>query len=221
MKLLIAAILLTTVMISCKKSNEKSGITYRMKTSNRSTEVSSSSSSTDGIAQRTNGTLTWTSGFANSTEIDFEAENNVSHVQYESEARKRIDLFTSVFTLGNISLPAGTYNEVEFKVQLVANGAEAALEMHGTYNGVPVVYRNYDALEIKSEKANVIITQNNGYNATIDLDMSRFSQGISSTTMAAASLTNGEIIISANSNASIYNILTANLLLMSNVEFED
>lgn len=221
MKLFSAAILSMALLISCKKNKEESGITYQMKTSNRSGDVSSRSGTDAGTANRTDGTINWTSGFASTTSIEFEAEKTNSEIEYESEVRKKVDLFASVSTLGNINVPAGTYEEVEFDVQLAPNGPDAALELRGTYNGTPIVYRNNNAMEIKVEGENVVIGQDNGYNAIINWDLSFMSRGITAAALAAATVTNGEIVISANSNATLYGIITANLFLMSSVEFED
>ena len=221
MKLFSTVIIFMAVFVSCKKNKDESGVTYQMKTSNRSSNVNSMSGTEGGIANRINGTITWTSGFASTTEIEFEAENNNLEVEYESQARQKIDLFASISTIGNINVPAGTYEEVEFDVHLAPNGADAALELRGNYNGTPVVYRNNNAMEIKVEGNNVVIGQNNGYNAIINWDLSLLSQGISAAALAAATITNGEIVISASSNAALYNIITANLLLMTSVEFED
>lgn len=221
MKLFLAAIFFTAVFASCKKNKEESGVTYQMKTSNRSSNVNSMSGTDGGTANRINGTINWTSGFASATEIEFEAENNNLEVDYESQARQKIDLFASISTLGSINIPAGTYEEVEFDVQLAPNGADAALELRGDYNGAPIIYRNNNVMEIKVEGNNVVIGQNNSYNAIINWDLSFMTQGISATALSLATITNGAIVISSSSNIALYNIITANLLLMTSVEFED
>ena len=221
MKFAFAAVFFITIFSSCKKNKEESGVTYQLRTTNRNADVSSQSGTTGGTANRTNGTITWTSGFASATSIDFEAENNNSEFEYSSQVQKKIDLFASLSTIGNVNVPAGTYEEVEFDIELAPNGADAALELRGTYNGTPIVYRNNSAMEIEVERTNVVIGQNNGYNAIINWDLSLMSQGVTSVALAAATITNGEIVISATSNTVLYNLLTANLLLMASVDFED
>ncbi len=221
MKFVFAAIFFITIFSSCKKNNEESGVTYQLRTTNRNSDVSSPSGTTGATANRTNGTITWTSGFASTTAIEFEGEKNNSEVEYSTQARKKIDLFASLSTVGNLNVPAGTYEEAEFDIQLAPNGADAALELRGTYNGTPIVYRNNNTMEIKVEGNNVVIGNGNGYNAIINWDLSFMSQGITSLALAAASITNGEIVISATSNTTLYNIISANLSLMTSVEFED
>lgn len=221
MKLFFLAIIFMAVFVSCKKNKDESGVTYQMRTFNRSSIVNSMSGNAGGIASRTNGTIIWTSGFTSITAIEFEVENNNVEVEYESQVRQKIDLFASISTIGNINVPAGTYEEVEFEVHLSPNGTDAALELRGNYNGIPFIYRNNNTMEIEVERKNVVIGQNNGYNAIINWDLSLLSQGVSAAAIAAATITNGEIIISASSNVGLYNIITANLLLMTTVEFED
>lgn len=221
MKLFLAAVFFTAVFASCKKNKEESGVTYQMKTSNRNADVTSPSGSTGNTANRTNGTINWTSGFASTTAIEFEAEKSNSQIEYATQVKKKVDLFASVSTVGNINVPAGTYEEVEFDVKLAPNGADAALELRGTYNGTPIVYRNNNSMEIKVEGNNVVIGADNGYSAIINWDLSFMSQGITTLALAAATITNGEIVISATSNTTLYNLISANLSLMASVEFED
>ena len=76
-------------------------------------------------------------------------------------------------------------------------------------------------MEIKVEENNVVIGLNNGYNATINWNLSLMSQGVTSVALAAATITNGEIVISATSNTVLYKLLTSNLFLMIDVDFED
>lgn len=217
-----AVILFMAVFVSCKKNKDQSGISYQMKTSNRSSNVNGRMMGSEGgSTNRVNGTIVWTSGFASVTDIEFEAENNNLQVEYESQARQKIDLFSSISTIGSVNVPAGTYEDVEFDVQLAPNGSDAALEFRGNYNGTPIVYRNNNVMEIEVEGNNVVIGQNNSYNAIINWNLSFLTQGISATALSLATVTNGEIVISASSNAALYNIISANLLLMATVEFED
>lgn len=219
-----ATALLIILLFSCKKNNESSGITYKIKTTNRSTTVNRANQVSPGdvnIIGRTMGIITWTSGFASATEIQFEAENENSEVEFESEARQRINLFSPLATLGNIPLPPGSYKEVEFQVELSPTATEPALELRGEFNGIPVVFRINSALEIESELENITITQANDYNAIITMNLSLLTLGISETALNNASLTNGEIIISGNSNTALYNIMIANLSNLDEVEFED
>lgn len=223
-KVVFATVLLTILLFSCKKNNESSGITYKIKTANRSTAVNRANQVSSGdvnILGRTMGTITWTSGFASATEIQFEAENENSEVEFESEARHRIDLFSPLAALGNIMLPPGSYKEVEFQVELAPTQTDPALELRGTFNGTPVVFRINSALEIESELENVTITQGSDYNAIITLNLSLLTLGVSESALNSALLTNGEIIISANSNTALYNLMIANLSNLDEVEFED
>ncbi len=122
--LLTTTIFVTTLFfISCKKDNTggNAGIKYKVQTTNRSSIVGR-------IAA---GNIQWTSGSGYATKIKFEAESNDREVEFKSEIPQRIDLFSGITTLGNVTLPPGTYEEVEFEVELNTVGANFAFELNG------------------------------------------------------------------------------------------
>ncbi len=214
--LLITVIAVTTLFfVSCKKSsNSASGIKYQLQTTNRSAV----------IARTTSGNLQWTSGFGSATEIKFEAKTNNNEAEFKSEVPQHIDLFSSVVTLGNITLTPGTYTEVEFEVELNPTSTDPALELKGQFtdNGIttPVIFRVSSPIEIKNEKSNVVITDNNSYKALTTLNLALLTTGVTESMLNNASSTNGTIMISSTSNISIYNIILNNLHDSDEVEFE-
>lgn len=211
LKLSLMAMLLIFMFLSCQKdTNGPSGINYKMKTTNRTA-----------TAGRAEGTITWTSGHASATEIEFEAERQDSEIELKSGTQQRIDIFSPLSSLGFIAVPPGTYEEVEFEVHLAPNPPDAALELRGNYNGTPIIFTINTPLEIEAEFENVTITQNNDFTAIINLNLARLSQGITDAALSAATLTNGEIVISATSNVALYNIMIANISEIDEVEFED
>ena len=92
------------------------------------------------------GSINWTSGSASATEVKLEAKQSGSQLEFKSTVLQQINLFASVITgLGNITLPPGTYTEVEFKITLNQNGSNPALELNGQYSSgtgviTPVVF---------------------------------------------------------------------------------
>lgn len=215
--LLSIVIAITTLFfISCKKgSDSASGIKYQLQTTNR----------TAVIGRIAAGNIQWTSGFGYATEIEFEAESNNLEVEYKSQVPQRIDLFTGITALGNITLPAGTYEEVEFEIHLNSSGSNSALELNGQFTSgsttTPVVFRVSSPLEIETEKNNVIITDNNSYTALTTLNLSLLTTGVTESMLNNATRINGTIILSSTSNANIYNIILNNLTNCDGVEFED
>lgn len=216
--LLSAAIAVTTLFfIGCKKNNNTSGtpgIKYQLQTINHSSV----------IARTTAGNIQWTSGYGSATEIKFEAENNNHEVEFKSQIPQRIDLFLPVTLLGNVTLPPGTYSQVEFKVELNPTGTDAALELKGQYTSggitTPIIFTVNAPLELKNEKSNVVIADNNSYKAITTLNLALLTTGVTEIMLNNAARTNGTIIISSTSNAGIYNIILNNLHDSDEVEFE-
>ena len=204
------AFLAAAVLLGCKKDQEASHMSYGMRTVNPSA-----------ITARTAGTLMWNSGTARATEIKFEAENQSSEVEYKSMAVQQVDLFSSVATIGNIQIPAGTYKEVEFKIAMEPSGTTPALVLQGTYNGTPILFQVNTALEIESEKENITIADGSGYKAITTIDLSTLTRGITDAALANATRdSNGQLVISASSNANLYSIMLSNLKEIGEAEVD-
>ena len=213
MKLKIISILTFSVvffLVSCKKNNDPTGANFKIKTTERS-----------GIVGRTEGTVTWISGYASATEIEFEAEKENLELEFKSEVRQRIDLFSPLSSLGFVTIPPGIYKEVEFEIHISPTTTDAALELRGPYNSSPIVFRVSSPFEIEAEFEDVTITDGNDFTAIISLNLSLLTMGITDAALSNATLTNGEIIISATSNTALYNIMIVNLKNIDDVECID
>jgi hypothetical protein len=197
---LLLAALSSTLLFSCKKNNEASGINYQLKTTSPSSTVA-----------RTTGTVSWTSGYALASEIKFEAKKEGNDFEQKSKVGQKVDLFASVSNIGAVQLPAGTYKKVEFKIELLPSQTAVAFELKGTYGSKAVTLQVNEALEIKGEKEGVDISDGASYTAATSLNLSLLTLGISSSMLDNATVTNGEILISSTSNASLYAIMLANL----------
>lgn len=203
---------------SCKKnsSSDPSSFKYKLTTANRSSVVGRIEA----------GNVVWTSGYASATEVKFEArKSDNTEIEYKSSVAQRIDLFSSLASvIGNITLPPGTYHEIEFKGELAPSGADAALELNGTFTSgattTPIVFTVNTLLEIKTEKNNVVIADNASYSALTSLNLSLLTRGITEAMLNSATKTSGKIIISASSNANLYSIILANLDGCDEVEFD-
>ena len=213
MKLKIVSILAFSAIFflaGCEKNNDRTGANFKIKTTERS-----------GIVGRTEGTVTWISGYASATEIEFEAEKENLELEFKSEARQRIDLFSPLSSLGFVTIPPGIYKEVEFEIHISPTPTDAALELRGTYNSTPIVFRVNTPIEIEAEFEDVTITDGNDFTAIISLNLSLLTMGITDADLNNATLTNGEIIISATSNTALYNIMIANMKNIDDVEMDD
>ena len=196
---------------ACKKNNDgKGGVKYQFRTTSRTSNVSA----------RIAGTITWSSGFANATKIKFEAEANDKEVEFTSLTNQHIDLFAPLTTIGQIAIPPGSYEEVEFHVMLAPVNGEPALELRGTYNGIPVVFRITEPFEFEGEKEGVTIDINNGYTLLTSVDLSNLTKGITDAALTNAVQTNGEIVISPDVNPSLYGIILNNLHESDQCDFD-
>jgi hypothetical protein len=205
-----------SVFASCKKNTGSSGFKYKLTTTNRS----------NAVGRIDAGNITWTSGYATANMLKFEAKNSAgTEVEFKSTVAQHVDVFTSLASsIGNIDLPQGTYSEIEFKAELAPGGSNAALELTGTFTSgastIPVVFTVNSSLEIKTEKNNVVISDNASYTALTTLNLSQLTSGITEAMLNSATKTNGKIIISAGSNNGIYNAMLSNLDGCDEVEFE-
>lgn len=201
-KVLCAFALTAITLASCTKNSSSGGtVTYRSNAVTPSYSIA-----------RTQGTVTWTAGYVNVSEIEFEAEGSSGHVKFESEAHQKIDLFAAVATLGNITIPAGTYHEVKFEFELDSTNSAGAFQLQGTVNGTPVVLQITGPYEMSAEMTNVTIAADGSYTAIETMDLSKLTAGITSTDFSNATKdASGKIIISASSNTNLYNTIIANL----------
>ena len=207
------------VLSSCKKSSSivstDSTMQFQLKTANPLVVVNRSA---------TAGSILWASGSASATEVKLEAKQNASQLEFKKSGIQQIDLFASVMVgLGNIVIPAGTYTEVEFKIELNQNGSNAALDLNGQYTSgagvvTPVTFSLNGLFELKAEQTNVIVTDNTAITALTTIDLSFVSNGLTQALLNSAIITNGKIIISASSNVNLYNIITNNLLEFHHVD---
>jgi len=206
----------TIFLFSCKKENVSTpGIIYKLKTAN----------TTSTFGRVAAGSITWTSGYASVSEIEFEAENNNIEIEYKSEIKQKIDLFSSLSTLSSIIVPTGTYRDIEFEIEIEPNGNDAALELKGQYTSgtviTPVVFKVNNEIEIESEKNDIIITDSRSYSALTTLNLSLLSVGITESMLNNATRTNGVIEISSTSNTTLYKTMLERLKSCGGVEVDD
>lgn len=215
----LAPIALTVlVFFSCSKKNENSSLTYKLKTGNRSAVVN----------RLMAGAINWTSGSAYVAKIEFEAEkDDINQIEYTALINRRINLFATITELSSINLPDGKYDEIETEIELAPAPADTAFVLHGTFTNsaaqsTPVLFYINQQLELKDEAENVTIN-GGGQNriAITELTLSLLTQNVTESMLNSATRTGGVIIISENSNASIYNIMLNAIHNIDSVEIDD
>ena len=203
-------------LFSCKKENSTPpGVTYKVKIAN----------TTSTVARVAAGSIRWTSGYASVSEIEFEAESKTVEVEYKSEVKQKIDLFSALSTLTTINVPAGFYEDIEFEIEVQPNGADAAFQLNGQYTSgtvtTPIVFKVNSSIEIESEQNNITISDSRHYNALTTLNLALLSTGITESMLNNAVRTNGAIEISAISNVNLYIIMFNKLKDCGGVEVDD
>jgi hypothetical protein len=209
---------------SCKKENPNSdsGVAFSIKATNPNLVLGTTAvGAATGSLRIAGATVQWTSGTVSANLLKFEGKQGTSEVEFKSSVQQTVDLFGTA-SIGNISIPAGSYNQIEFKAQLSPIGSSPAMELKGQFTSgsvtTNIVFRADESILLKGEKSNVTINASTIHNAITAMDLSKVMQGISSTTLDNAVRTNGEILINSSTNASIYNIIVKNL---SNLEDEE
>ncbi len=128
-------------------------------------------------------------------------------------------------TLGVITIPSGSYEEIKFEVEIQPNGNEAAFQLKGNFTNAlglvtPVTLNVNAMIEIDSKQLNLTIVDGNNLTALTTLNLSSLTTGITESMYNAATRTNGAIEISSTSNADIYNIILDNLKNCGGVEVD-
>ena len=218
MKMLSFLLAGTLLFASCQKKDnsaaDNSGVSVSMKAVNPSATLQQNAN-TDALSRVQTVNLQWTSALASVNLLKFEAKSNGSEIEFKSNIRQTIDLFSATNALGNITIPPGSFSEVEFKASLSPSGSTPALVMNGQLvdnsGTTAVVFQANEAIEIKGEKNNVTLTGTTVHNAIIAMDLSKIVQGISAAELASAVRTNGTLLITANINSTLYGKIVRNL----------
>ena len=219
-----------SILTSCSKDDSTGNgkLSYQVKPANfTASVVLMSSGSGLTVTANSNSSLTWTSGNMNVSEIDFEAENNNVEIEYELKSPSNVDLFNLSPVLGNITIPDGTYDEVELKLALKKSATTSipltlkGIYTNGTGTKTPVEFYFNDEFEIEVEAEDLVVSGTNDYLGLINVQLNKFLTNVSSSDLDQAVKTNGTIIITSSSNINLYNKLKSNLNAFGDCDFED
>lgn len=186
----------------------------------------SSTSNTSGVA-----TVNWTSGYVNATEFEFEAEkennNNQAdtmHVQYEAKGPFRLDLFAAPAAIASINLATSTYDHVQVEILgIKSTTGDPNFYLKGTYKNAvgivtPIEIKVNETFNFNSEiskwQAQAIT-----YSSLVKLHLDLLLKNVTPALLDNAAQTSSTIVISSTSNTNIYQLIVANLMFMSDVEF--
>ncbi|MGM0579632.1 MAG: hypothetical protein ACQETL_03070 [Bacteroidota bacterium] len=185
----------------------------------------------DNTSQRalTNG-LEFTDGFITLSDVNFEAEADVDslEIEFELEQQTILDFATGTTNpdISGITIPAGTYEEVEIEIELYDEGDEPGVVLNGTFthDGVETPVRfefdSGETFEVEME-GNVVLSDGTNALAQITLDPHVWFANVSAEQLAAAERdADGVIVISESINSDIFDIAADGLDLATDVEFE-
>lgn len=216
-------------LAACNKDDSfgNGKLSYRINPSNFTSSIGLIASASGlPVITNSNSSITWTSAGLNITEIDFEAESNNNPIEYELKQAIRVDLLNLSPVLGNITLPVGSYDEVELKILLRKSATkEIPLTLKGTYtdsNGVKIPFEFYlnEDIDIEVEAEDIVIDGKSDYTGMINVQLNKFLTNITRTDLSTATKTEGVIVISSTSNADIYSKLKTNILAFADCDFE-
>lgn len=176
------------------------------------------------LPQQQNQAVIWNSGYlaVNGIALNtYEQMGNALFRQhFETNAGQGVKLFSPT-NLGAIHANAGSFYSIEMSLLLAPSGNSAALSLDGTLttrnaaNGVvriPVqLIVNETATMPGLWEHDITLAKGGNYNATLYLNLTRITAGITEAMLADAEKPNGVIVISANQNRNLYQQVIMNL----------
>lgn len=170
--------------------------------------------------------LTWDTAQMLISRVKYEAElkNSVTHhdsvkISYEWNGPQIVNLLDPTTVLGSYTLTPGFYDEIELNVVGLKKdaGNNPVFYLTGSYTNstsvkVPIMFKVYEDIMFKTKKDSVEVTADNFvFTSTIQLYLDQLLVGVDPSVLDNATLTDGAIIISAESNFELYRIIMRNL----------
>ena len=195
---------------SCKKSNNPPpppSVNYQLKATNSSYTLAKNT---------TTANIVWTSAIAYPDVVKFVAKQNNLTVSFTSTNKGAIDLLAPVpISFGTFVLPTGNYDGISLKIDLGKTGTVPVLQLGGSFtSGIvtcPVALVVTNSIELTTDQENVTISNDSTYTAVTTIDLSSLTSGITATMLLNAQLSGGTIVISADSNHDLYDIVLDHL----------
>jgi len=159
--------------------------------------------------------------------VKFEAElkSMISHhdsieIAYKWSGPQEINLFDPTITLGNFTLQPGFYDQIELKVEGSKQdaGVKPVFYLHGVYNkdartALPVRVVVKENVMFKTEKDSVDITAADPiFTSIIQVYLDKLMADVQVSALDNAKLTDGIMVISADNNPELYQIIVRNLI---------
>ncbi len=215
----------STIFSSCQKDTATDGqLTYSFKTINLSSSVASSTTMSGvTVAAGSNNSINWTSGTLNIQKAELDAKKEAVAVSYEYKNLTTVDLLSAGIVTGSIAIPMGTYSDVEVKLSLANSAANPPLTLKGIYTDGAGVKTNIqfvynEALDLKMAGQKFVIASADKYVANVTLELNSLVKTVETPNLTAATRTNGEIVINATTNRSLYDKIVAKIIATAGVQ---
>jgi hypothetical protein len=165
-----------------------------------------------------------------SVEFEAEAENDLMEMEFERDGDVVLNFATGETTpdISYITIPAGTYEEVEIELELKDDGAEPAIVLEGVYTDlegtdhqIRLEFNSGETFEVEIE-GTIVFEADVTFLAQVTIDPAAWFLGVSDQDFTSASKDDSDVIvISSTSNTAIYDVVANGLELASEVEFGD
>lgn len=225
------SLILAVTFASCKKdaqdnTNTPSALSFKMQAVNKSVSLPVQASGLKS-SDSTNAVIVWDTAFMLVSKIKFEAEmkstitgHDSLKIEYNWRGPQIINMFDLSSTIGSITLPSGTYEEISLQVKSEkedANG-QPLFYLSGSYaneTGVilPIVISVSDPIMFKTEHNGDTIVSGvaTDFSSTIQVYLDQLLLDVDISALDNATLTNGILLISAEANTELYHLIMQNL----------
>ena len=177
----------------------------------------------------TPGFIQFTSGFANIDEIELEAESEETEIAFEQDQGIRVEFngSTPAGGLNDLVIPPGTYEEVEFDVELSPTATEPAMVIYGTFTDSQDTNHDVEiqfnvAMEFQAESENITFAADQTWNSMLSISPLVWLTGVTLSDLESATQdANGKIIISTDVNPTFYQDIMLKINQGTNVELSE
>lgn len=217
---------------ACQKDNSNSSnsgnstLGIKLQALNRSYSLPVTSTGLKSASTATT-SIVWDTARMVVSNVKFEAElkSVITHhdsieIEYKWTGPQEINLFDPTITLGNFTLQPGFYDQIELKVEGSKQdaGVKPVFYLHGVYNkdastALPVRVKVNENVMFKTEKDSVVITASDPiFTSIIQVYLDKLMADVQISALDNATLTNGILFISADTNTELYRIIVRNLV---------
>ena len=169
--------------------------------------------------------LQWNKGELTSSEILFDGTlvygNMLRRVVFGGKAMMEVDLMNpNAMVLGTVNVPYGRYNFGAFELNMNSLATAHSLMLSGTYmlrgQKTPIQLAIDQPVTLTSQELKDVVINSAAYVSTLNIDLGAL---IDDNLLNEAEVTNGTIVISANSNPVLYKVILMQLQSALSVQF--